>query len=161
MVDGAGSGSGVGICQPEILFGFPPGGGATQRLTRMLGTSRALRLVLDGGPLTPASALELGLVDELVPASSLLARAVELGARLGSRPKAAVAASKRAVYEGGSMSLPDGLRFERGEFLAAIGTPEAEEAMAAYVAAFERTGELPGYDRAAMERALRDGRFSG
>ena len=55
------------IGQPEILLGFPPGGGGTQRLARMLGTSRALGLALDGGPMSPAEALELGLIDRVVP----------------------------------------------------------------------------------------------
>ncbi len=148
-----------GLAQPEILLGFPPGGGGTQRLARLLGSARALRMVLEGGPIGPEAAAEIGLVDEVVPAGELLERALALAERLGGRPKAAVAASKRAVYEGGSMSLADGLRLERAEFLAALGTPEAEEAMAAYVEGFEQTGELPGYDPAKRERALRDGRF--
>jgi enoyl-CoA hydratase len=148
-----------GIGQPEILFAFPPGGGGTQRLTRLLGTGRALRLVLDGGPLTPAEAAELGLVDEVVPPAELLERAVALGERLGSRPKGAVGAAKRAVYEGGSLPLADGLRLERAEFLAALGTRDAEDAMATYLAELERTGELPGYDRDRVERALAEGRF--
>ena len=150
-----------GMGQPEILFGFPPGGGGTQRLARLLGTAKALRLILDGGPLTPAQALEIGLIDELVAREELFDRAIALAERLGSRPKAAVAACKRAVYEGGSLSLAGGLREERSEFMATLGTPEAEAAMAAYQDALERTGELPGYDREALERALRAGRFSG
>ena len=149
------------VGQPEILFGFPPGGGGTQRLARLLGSAKALRLVLDGGPLSPAEALQLGVIDELVDGESLLERAVAVGARLGARPKAGVAACKRAVYEGGSLPLAAGLREERSEFMAALGTRDAEEAMAAYQNALERTGELPGYDRETLERALRTGRFGG
>ncbi len=154
MVDGD-----HGIGQPEILFAFPPGGGGTQRLTRLLGTGRALRIVLDGGPLSPAEAAELGLVDEVVAGDEVVERAIALAERLGSRPKVAIGACKRAVYEGGSLPLPAGLRLERAEFLAALGTQEAEQAMEAYLAEFERTGELPGYDPTAMERALSAGRF--
>ena len=150
-----------GIGQPEILFGFPPGGGGTQRLARLLGSGKALRLVLDGGPLTPAEALRLGLIDELVAGTDLLEHAIAVGARLGARPKAAVAACKRAVYEGGAQPLAGGLRTEQSEFLAALGTREAEDAMAAYQLALERTGELPGYDREVLEGALRSGRFGG
>jgi enoyl-CoA hydratase/carnithine racemase len=148
------------IGQPEILLGFPPGGGGTQRLTRMLGTSRALRLVLDGGPLSPAEALEVGVVDQVVAAKGLQEAALAEAARLGSRPKAAVAAAKRAVYEGGSLPLPDGLRRERAEFLSTLAGQEARAAMRAYVEATERSGELPGYDPDARRQALDRGRFA-
>jgi enoyl-CoA hydratase/carnithine racemase len=146
--------------QPEILFGFPPGGGGTQRLARLLGSAKALRLVLDGGPVAPAQALELGLVDELVSREAVVERAIAIADRLAGRAKAAVAACKRAVYEGGSRSLPAGLLVERSEFLATLGTPDAEAAMAAYQEQLQRTGELPGYERETLERALQSGRFS-
>jgi enoyl-CoA hydratase/carnithine racemase len=154
------AGGDFGIGQPEILFGFPPGGGGTQRLARLLGSAKALRLVLDGGPLSPADALQLGLIDELVAREALLDRAIAVAARLGARPKAGVAACKRAVYEGGSLPLADGLRLERSEFAAALGTSDAEDAMAAYQHGLERTGGLPGYDREVLEQALWTGRFS-
>jgi enoyl-CoA hydratase/carnithine racemase len=149
-----------GIGQPEILFGFPPGGGGTQRLARLLGSAKALRLVLDGGPISPADALELGVVDEVVSRKALLDTAIALADRLGSRAKAAVAACKRAVYEGGSLPLADGLRVERSEFMATLASSDSEKAMAAYQEGLARTGELPGYDREALERALGTGRFS-
>jgi enoyl-CoA hydratase/carnithine racemase len=147
------------IGQPEILLGFPPGGGGTQRLARLLGTGPALRICLNGGPLTPQEAAEIGLVDELVPRPELLERALTVAERYARRPKAAIAGVKRAVNLGGSLPLAAGLRRERAEFVAAIGSDEADQAMAAYVAGLERTGELPGYDREALERALERGRF--
>ena len=148
-----------GIGQPEILLGFPPGGGGTQRLSRLLGTGRALRLCLDGGPLTPDEALEIGLVDEIVPAKSLVDRALELATRMARRPKAGIAGVKRAVNVGSTQALAAGLRTERAEFMAAVTTGESEEAMAAYVDHLEATGELPAYDADAMARALEEGRF--
>jgi enoyl-CoA hydratase/carnithine racemase len=148
-----------GIGQPEILLGFPPGGGGTQRLTRLLGTGPALRICLDGGPLDSAAALELGVIDELVAPEQLLDRALELARRLARRPKAAIAGVKRSIYLGGAMPLASGLRFERAEFMAAIGTETSERAMAAYVEGLERDGELPGYDAEAMRRAREAGRF--
>jgi enoyl-CoA hydratase/carnithine racemase len=148
------------IGQPEILFGFPPGGGGTQRLARLLGSGRALRLCLDGGPVTPEQALELGLVDELADRDEVVSRAVAICARLGRRPKAAIAAVKRSVNEGATLPLTAGLRAERAEFLATLGTDAAKRAMAAYVEATASTGELAGYDRERLARALEDGRFA-
>jgi enoyl-CoA hydratase/carnithine racemase len=148
------------IGQPEIFLAFPPGGGGTQRLTRLLGTAKALRVVLDGAPLSPAEAAELGLVDRVVPSGELLDEAVALARRLGSRPRAAIAGAKRAVYDGGSLPLADGLRHEASEFLAAAGTPESIRAMEAYVEQFERTGELPLYDGETIDRVAEAGRFA-
>jgi len=148
------------IGQPEILLGFPPGGGGTQRLARMLGTSAALRICLDGGPLDPEGAAEIGLVDDVVPAGELRERALELAMRYGSRPKAGIAAVKRAIHVGGSRPLAAGLRLERAEFMAALTSEPAERAMAAYVERLERMGELPCYDRAALSEALDGGGFA-
>lgn len=148
------------IGQPEILLGFPPGGGGTQRLARMLGSSAALRICLDGGPLDPDEAAELGLIDEVIAADDLLERALEVATRLGRRPKEGIAGVKRAVYFGASLPLEAGLRLERAELMTAITTEEAKRAMAAYVDGLERTGELPAYDSAEIERTLEHGRFS-
>jgi enoyl-CoA hydratase len=148
------------IGQPEILLGFPPGGGGTQRLARLLGSARALRLCLEGEPLDPDRAHALGLIDEVVAPDQLVDRALAVAGRLARRPKAGIAGVKRSVYLGGSQSLPAGLREERAEFLAAIVSEDSERAMAAYVDGLERTGELPGYDAVAREQALERGRFA-
>ena len=141
--------------QPEVLFGFPPGGGGTQRLAHLLGTSKALRICLEGGPLEAREALEFGLVDEVVSPGELVERALEHATRLGRRPKAAIAGVKRSIYFGGSQPLATGLRLERAELMAAITTEDAKRAMAAYVEGLERTGELPGYDP--ERRRIEDG----
>lgn len=133
------------IGQPEILLGFPPGGGGTQRLARLLGSGRALKLCLGGRAIAGAEALEIGLVDELVEPGQVVERALAEAARLGARPKGAIAATKRAIYFGGSLPLEAGLLLERSEFMAAAGSPEAGVAMQAYVDATERDGELPLY----------------
>jgi enoyl-CoA hydratase len=148
-----------GIGQPEIFLAFPPGGGGTQRLTRLLGSAKALRIVLEGSPMGPEEAAELGLVDRVVAPGELLEAAIEDARRLGARPKAAVAAAKRAVYEGGSLPLPSGLRFEAAQFVSTAAAPESIEAMQAYVDQFERTGELPLYDPETIERVSAEGRF--
>ena len=117
-------------------------------------------MCLEGAPLSPHEAREAGVVDEVVPPEEVLERAVALATRLGRRAKAGVAGVKRAVYRGGSLPLGAGLRLERAEFMAALVTSEAEQAMARYVEASERTGDLPLYDDEARERALERGRFA-
>src|SRR6516165_9525441 len=147
------------IGQPEIMLGFPPGGGATQRLSRLVGPAKALRIILDGRPLTPMEALNVGLVDQVVDAESLLSVAVKEAARLGARPKTAIGAAKRAIYQGASLRLDRGLRFEASEFVGALGTEEALDAMQAYVQATSELDELPAYNPDTRAAAFARGRF--
>jgi len=149
------------IGQPEILLGFPPGGGGTQRLVRLVGTHRGLVRMLDGGGLDPHAAADIGYVDEVVPADELVERAATLGAHLSQRLKFTVAAVKRAAYLGGSLSLEDGLHVENAEFLSTLASPGAQAAMLAYMARTDQTGDLPLYDRSTYERTLEAGRFGG
>ncbi|WP_039934395.1 enoyl-CoA hydratase/isomerase family protein [Streptomyces viridochromogenes] len=149
-----------GISQPEILLGFPPGSGGTQRLARLLGGRRALQISLEGTPISPAEAQEVGLVDRVVPPDALLQEAVEHAGRLGRRPKAAIGAVKRAVREGGSLPLREGLRFEGAEWLAATTTSESLEAQRAYLARTKELGDVAGLDPATLEEAVARGRFA-
>ena len=149
------------IGQPEILLGFPPGGGGTQRLVRLIGTHKALTRMLDGSGLSPADAAEIGYVDEVLPADELLDSALALATHLAKRLKFAVAAVKRAAYIGGSLSLEDGLHLENAEFLSTLARPGAQAAMLAYMERTDQTGDLPLYDRTTYERTLAAGRFGG
>lgn len=142
------------IGQPEVLLGIMPGGGGTQRLTRLIGTHRSLVAILEGKPFTSAEALELGAVDDVVPQAEVLDRAVELAAHFGSRTRESVAAIKRSVYLGGSMSLEDGLHVERTEFLRQALSKEGQRLMLQYMADTEATGELPLYTGDIFEQAL-------
>ncbi len=146
---------------PEVLLGINPGGGGTQRLTRLVGTHRSLVAILEGKPFTPAEALANGAVDELVPQDKVVARAVELAEYFGSRPRGAVAAIKRSVYFGGSMSLSEGLHVERTEFLIADQSKDAQDLMLDYLATTDATGELPLYNPDTYARALESGRVPG
>jgi enoyl-CoA hydratase len=147
------------IGQPEILLGFPPGGGGTQRLVRLVGTHQGLKRLLDGGGLDPEAAAEIGYVDEVVPADELVDRALELGDRLAQRLKFTVAAVKRAAYIGGSLSLEQGLHVENAEFLSTLASPGAQEAMLAYMRRTDETGDLPLYDPLTYEQTLEAGSF--
>ncbi len=145
------------IGQPEVLLGIMPGGGGTQRLTRLIGTHQSLVAILDGKPFTPAQALANGAVDDVVPQDKVVARATELAEYLGSRSKGSVAAIKRAVYFGGSMPLTDGLHVERVEFLTRVLSTDGQQQMLDYMASTEATGELPLYDPDTYAEALDSG----
>ncbi|MDO8188513.1 enoyl-CoA hydratase/isomerase family protein [Conexibacter sp. JD483] len=147
------------VGQPEILLGFNPGGGGTQRLTRLVGSHRSLLAILDGRPLAAREALAIGAVDELVAPAELVERAVVVAERYGARPKTAVAAVKRSVYLGGSTGLAGGLLRERAEFLAVLSGSDAQQRMLAYMRRTEADGELPLYDPDSYARALAAGTF--
>jgi enoyl-CoA hydratase/carnithine racemase len=118
---------------PEMTLGFCPGAGGTQRLSRIVGTSRALELILEGRPLNPTEAGNLGLVHRVVPPPELAAEAQATADRLARRAPLSVAAAKRAVLEGSTKPLADGLAEERKWFMASSSQPAARRAMRAYV----------------------------
>jgi enoyl-CoA hydratase len=149
------------IGQPEILLGFNPGGGGTQRLTRLIGTHRSLKAMLEGRPFPAQEALELGLIDELVPPDRLVARSVEVAQGLARRPKDGIAAVKRSVYLGASESLVAGLQRERAEFVSVLGSDDAQARMLEYMARTDADGELPLYDPELYAEALETGRVAG
>jgi enoyl-CoA hydratase/carnithine racemase len=136
MADDAGI---IGL--PEMSMGFAPGAGGTQRLTRILGSSRALEAMLEARPFAPEEAFELGLVHKVVPADRLLDTSIEAAERLARRAPISVAALKQAVYEGGSATLERGLAVERKWFLACASRPGSHRAMRRYVEQLERDGE--------------------
>jgi enoyl-CoA hydratase/carnithine racemase len=144
--------------QPEVLLGFPPGGGGTQRLSRLIGRARALEIMLEGRPVTAEEALEIGMVNRVVEPGELLAVAHETAERMARRPQAGVAAVKRAVLEGGSLPLEAGLRMEQALFLSTLASPPAIRAMTAYTEHLERTGEVPAYNEEARAKLI-DGTF--
>jgi enoyl-CoA hydratase/carnithine racemase len=149
------------IGQPEVLLGIMPGGGGTQRLPRLVGNHKALVAILSGEPFTPAQALEIGAVDDVVAPEKVLDRALELAERLGSRPKTSRAAIKRAVYFGGSAALEEGLHIERSEFLATALSTIGQELMLDYMANTEASGELPLYQPGVFEQVLATGNTRG
>jgi enoyl-CoA hydratase len=144
--------------QPEVLIGIIPGGGGTQRLARLIGRARALELMLVARGIAPDEAMALGLVTGVFPHEQLLESVIPIAEKLARRFKPAVGEIKRAVLDGGSMSLEQGLRVENAGFLATMSMARARRAMAAYVAHTEQTGELPVGDPGAR-RKLEEGTF--
>ncbi|MFY0531193.1 enoyl-CoA hydratase/isomerase family protein [Nannocystis pusilla] len=149
------------IGQPEVLLGIMPGGGGSQRLTRLVGAHRSLVAILDGKPFTPAQALEIGAVDAVVAKETVIARATALADELGKRHKPSIGAIKRSVYFGGSLPLPDGIKLEAKEFLGLDVAEEGQRRMLAYQAQTRERGELPLYVPGGYEEALRAGRTEG
>jgi enoyl-CoA hydratase len=141
-----------GIGQPELLVGFPPGAGGTQRLTRAVGTSRAMELMLEAGPISPQRALEIGLVHAVFPSAELVAEATATAARLARRAPDSVEGLKRAVYDGASRSLAEGLAIERKWFLSTASRPAARRAMRAYVDEVQSAQSPPFADPERLRR---------
>jgi enoyl-CoA hydratase/carnithine racemase len=141
----------------EVLLGFPPGAGGTQRMPRLIGSHRALVAILEGKPFYTEEALAVGAIDEIVPADRLISRAVERANYLAARPTDTIAAIKRAVNVGGSLSMAQGLHLERTEFLASLPQRQAQEIMLRYLRDTAETGELPLYQPGGYGAALAHG----
>jgi enoyl-CoA hydratase len=118
---------------PEIRLGIFPGAGGTQRLTRLLGPSRALRLMMEGRALSAREAGAIGLVDEVVPAGTLLAAAQARAQELAAGPTRAIGLLKRCVYGGLGRPLDEGLELEGRAVSELIATRDAREGLAAFL----------------------------
>jgi len=114
---------------PEVNLGLLPGNGGTQRLTRLLGPSRALDLLLTGRTFGPDEAVQWGLVSALMEADA----AQEFAERLAAGPQLAIAAIKRCVYEGGQLPLDDGLALEAELVETLFRSKDATEGLTAFV----------------------------
>lgn len=111
--------------QPEVQLGIMPGSGGTQRLTRLVGPSRAKNLLMTGRRVGADEALRLGLVDEVVPAGEVHDTALRYARRLAEGPAAALEAIKEAVDHGADSGLSAGLALERSLFTGVFGTADA------------------------------------
>jgi enoyl-CoA hydratase len=118
--------------QPEIRLGILPGAGGSQRLTRAIGKSKAMEMVLTGRMMDAAEAERTGLVAHVVPAAALLEEAVALAQKIGELSAPAVAMAKEAVNAAFELPLREGLRLERRLFLSLFGTEDQKEGMAAF-----------------------------
>ncbi|MDE2516057.1 MAG: enoyl-CoA hydratase [Rhodospirillales bacterium] len=119
--------------QPEINLGVLPGAGGSQRLTRAVGKSKAMDMVLSARMMDAAEAERANLVSRVVPAAELMADAVKLADRIAGQSPVAVALAKQAVNRAFETTLAEGVRYERAVFLSLFGTPGQQEGMAAFV----------------------------
>jgi len=97
---------------PEVTLGVLPGTGGTQRLPRLIGRQKALDIMVLGAPVQPATAKELGIVDEVVPAAELIAKAQEWSAIYASGPSLAIGQIKLSMVQGLGMPFASAMLYE-------------------------------------------------
>ncbi len=119
--------------QPEVNLALLPGGGGTQRLPRLVGLGRAMRLILTGEIITAEEAERIGLVDELVDDDALAARTRELAASIAGHSPVALKLIKEAVRASAELPLSAGLALERELFLSAFASEDRVEGVAAFL----------------------------
>jgi enoyl-CoA hydratase len=119
--------------QPEINLGLIPGGGGTQRLTRSIGKSLAMDVILSGRMLTADEVLAHGLAARVVPHDTLLAEAVKLGKQIASKGPVAVRFARASVTRAFEGRVDDGLELERDLFFLLFSTRDAHEGMHAFI----------------------------
>lgn len=119
--------------QPEINLGIIPGAGGTQRLTRAVGKSLAMEMVLNARMLSAEEALRVGLVSGVYPPEVLLHHALALAKQLASRAPLALRAAKASVNAAFEVGLSQGLQTERQNFALLFGTDDQKEGMQAFI----------------------------
>ncbi len=119
--------------QPEIKIGTIPGAGGTQRLTRAIGKSKAMMMVLTGDMIDAETAYDWGLVAKVVPAPTLLQETFELAKTIADRAPVAVRLAKEAVNKSFEMTLKDGMDFERRNFYLTFSSADQKEGMKAFL----------------------------
>ncbi|WP_433244320.1 enoyl-CoA hydratase/isomerase family protein [Streptosporangium sp. CA-135522] len=126
------AGESAKLGQPEILLGIIPGAGGTQRLPRLIGPSRAKDLIFTGRHVSAAEALEIGLVDRVVPDADVYTEALAYAAAFAGGPALALRAAKQAIDHGLEVDLGSGLEIERLQFSALFATDDAKTGMRAF-----------------------------
>jgi enoyl-CoA hydratase len=119
--------------QPEIKVGIMPGAGATQRLLRTVGRYQAMRLLLSGEAITATEAHAMGLVSEIVPEGTALARALAMADGVAAMPPLAVRAIKEVVLMGQDVPMETALLLERKAFQLLFDSADQREGMSAFL----------------------------
>ncbi len=127
--------------QPEIKIGVTPGAGATQRLPRAIGKSKAMDLLLTARTIDAAEAERIGLVSRVVPADKLIEEALAAANAVAAMPLSVAMMVKDAVNRAFETTLSEGVNYERRLFHAAFGTPAQREGMKAFL-----EKRLPNFD---------------
>lgn len=120
--------------QPEVNLGLIPGFGGTQRLLRLAGRAATLELCLLGTPIDAGRALQLGLVNRVVPAADLESETMKLAAQLASAAPLALRGVLDAVVLGGECGIEEGLQFETAQFALLFASEDMREGTDAFLA---------------------------
>jgi enoyl-CoA hydratase len=119
--------------QPEINLGIIPGGGGTQRLTRLVGEGKAMELILTGEIINANAAYAIGLVNHVVPADQLESKTLEIANRIAEKSPIALQLAKEAVKLASKSSLDEGLRREVDLFALCFSTEDKDEGVSAFL----------------------------
>ena len=126
-------GAGAKIGQPEILLGVIPGAGGTQRLARLVGPARAKDIVFTGRHVGAEEALEIGMVDAVVPDGEVYPTAVAMAKKFAAGPPLALAAAKRAIDEGLELPIDRGLALETELFAGLFDSEDQKTGMRSFL----------------------------
>jgi enoyl-CoA hydratase len=118
--------------QPEITLGVLPGAGGTQRLTKIVGKSKAMEMCLSGRMMDAAEAERSGLVARVVPVAQLMDEALKLAEKIAGMSAPIAMMVKESVNRAYETTLAEGIRFERRLFHAAFATDDQKEGMTAF-----------------------------
>jgi enoyl-CoA hydratase/carnithine racemase len=119
--------------QPEVLLGIIPGAGGTQRLSRLVGPSRAKDIIFTGRFVKADEALAIGLVDKVVPAEDVYAESVKWAGQFTAAASYALRAAKESIDKGLEVDLETGLEIERQQFAALFATQDRTTGMDSFV----------------------------
>src|SRR6476619_756214 len=119
--------------QPEVLLGIIPGAGGTQRLSRLVGPSRAKDIIVTGRFVNADEALAIGLVDKVVPAEDVYAESVKWAGQFTAAASYALRAAKESIDKGLEVDLETGLEIERQQFAALFATQDRSTGMSSFV----------------------------
>jgi enoyl-CoA hydratase len=118
---------------PEVKLGVLPGGGGTQRLSRLIGMTKAKELIFTGDFIDAQEAYRVGLINKVVSHTKLLEETNQLAKRLMTQPPFALRVIKDVMNSGINMSLREGLEIERQGFTILFSTEDRKEGMAAFL----------------------------
>lgn len=116
---------------PETKLGLIPGGGGTQRLSRLIGMGKAMEFILRGRVVVPETALTLGIISELVDDAAR--RAGEIASELAAMPAIGLARAKKTIYEGSETHLDGGLELENSAFVDVMLSVETQAVVSQYL----------------------------